>query len=517
MDFIVIKKYWEQTQANTVYLTKNSWNDWWEYETLFSVNYVNEAHKSIYLGDVKIGEEEMPDGVKTPQIPPKFTKLSTKFFSLGQSDYYYEEVYKLGPTIAKQILEGLRDIAYYKSVYEGVLGLDITKKSLMRDVGSYTIENQYRRLARGGARLTSYNFSYEYPEIDSEITSPVLEFNVNPNSFPPTNIQVIIGRNGVGKSYLMKNIVSAFSIPTNKSYGKLISEDKELKRISDINKEFPNLVCIAFSPFDTFVRKISSKSVKYDYIGLEVDAETEEGKSNVKSSEERQNDNFCNSLKICISNEQKCNLLTNAIETLSSDPIFSECQIRELFINNDNVESKIEWEDVSKTAIKIFKKLSSGHKVILLTVTRLISIVTEKSLILIDEPENHLHPPLLSAFIRALSDLLIDRNAVAIIATHSPVVLQEVPKKCVWKINRHGKYVTAERPNYETFANTIGVLTSEVFGLEVNKSGFHKMILDEVNAGLTFSEIKEKFNNEIGIEGLALISTLLANKDSSNE
>ena len=147
MDFIVIKKYWEQTQANTVYLTKNSWNDWWEYETLFSVNYVNEAHKSIYLGDVKIGEEEMPDGVKTPQIPPKFTKLSTKFFSLGQSDYYYEEVYKLGPTIAKQILEGLRDIAYYKSVYEGVLGLDITKKSLMRDVGSYTIENQYRRLA----------------------------------------------------------------------------------------------------------------------------------------------------------------------------------------------------------------------------------------------------------------------------------------------------------------------------------------------------------------------------------
>lgn len=59
-----------------------------------------------------------------------------------------------------------------------------------------------------------------------------------------------------------------------------------------------------------------------------------------------------------------------------------------------------------------------------------------KTLVLIDEPESHLHPPLLSAFIRALSDLLLDRNGLSIIATHSPVVLQEVPKRCVWKINR---------------------------------------------------------------------------------
>lgn len=47
---------------------------------------------------------------------------------------------------------------------------------------------------------------------------------------------------------------------------------------------------------------------------------------------------------------------------------------------------------------------------------------------LIDEPEGHLHPPLLSAFVRALSELLVNRNGVAIIATHSPVVLQEVPR-----------------------------------------------------------------------------------------
>ena len=63
--------------------------------------------------------------------------------------------------------------------------------------------------------------------------------------------------------------------------------------------------------------------------------------------------------------------------------------------------------------------------------THLADRVAERTLVLIDEPETHLHPPLLSAFVRAMSDLLIDRNGVAIIATHSPVVLQETPRTCV--------------------------------------------------------------------------------------
>ncbi|PJN92440.1 hypothetical protein CNY89_29680, partial [Amaricoccus sp. HAR-UPW-R2A-40] len=74
------------------------------------------------------------------------------------------------------------------------------------------------------------------------------------------------------------------------------------------------------------------------------------------------------------------------------------------------------------------KKMSSGHAIIILTLTQLVAQVQEKSLVLMDEPESHLHPPLLSAFIRSLSRLLHRQNGVAIIATHSPVVLQEIPR-----------------------------------------------------------------------------------------
>ena len=122
-----------------------------------------------------------------------------------------------------------------------------------------------------------------------------------------------------------------------------------------------------------------------------------------------------------------------------------------------------------------------------------------------DEPEAHLHPPLLSAFVRALSNLLINRNGVAIVATHSPVVLQEVPASCVSKIVRHGLAARADRPEIETFAENVGILTQEVFGLEVTRSGFHKMLADAVGDLNSINAVLRKFDNEVGSEGRALI------------
>lgn len=146
---------------------------------------------------------------------------------------------------------------------------------------------------------------------------------------------------------------------------------------------------------------------------------------------------------------------------------------------------------------------------------QLIDYLTERTFVILDEPENHLHPPLLSAFIRALSELLINYNGVALIATHSPVILQEVPRSCVWKIDRSGSKVSANRLEIESFGATIGSLTREVFGLEVRESGFHKILCEEVKSGHSYEEIVERFNSELGDEALALLHALimLNNKD----
>ncbi|MDC4374189.1 ATP-binding protein, partial [Acinetobacter baumannii] len=173
----------------------------------------------------------------------------------------------------------------------------------------------------------------------------------------------------------------------------------------------------------------------------------------------------------------------------------------------------------NEEVIQKFKEFSSGHKIILLSLTSLVAEVIEKSLVIYDEPETYLHPPLISAYIRALSWLMIDRNAVAVIATHSPVILQEVPRKSVWIISREGEEFGADRPPIETFGESVSTLTKEVFNLKSKKSGFYtlledttKKIFDEYSS-LSLSElydlVVEKFNGEVGDEAQSIIISII--------
>jgi predicted ATP-dependent endonuclease of OLD family len=151
---------------------------------------------------------------------------------------------------------------------------------------------------------------------------------------------------------------------------------------------------------------------------------------------------------------------------------------------------------------------------VLLTITRLVQLVSEKSLVLFDEPEAHLHPPLLSSFIRTLSTLMTEQNGIAIIATHSPVVLQEIPKSCTWVLRRSGSLAKAKRPSCETFGENVGTLTHEVFGLEAMKSGFYSLITDLVAKGNSRSLILSMLDDQLGSDARAVLATLLATKGS---
>jgi predicted ATPase len=199
-----------------------------------------------------------------------------------------------------------------------------------------------------------------------------------------------------------------------------------------------------------------------------------------------------------------------AIRTLETDSLFAEEAITDLL-------REPEWQSKAES---LFSGLSSGHAIVLLTITRLVELVDERTLVLIDEPESHLHPPFLSAFIRSLSDLLVKRNGVAIIASHSPVVLQEVPKTCVWMLRRSGTSSVTERPPIETFGENVGILTREVYGLEVINSGFHKLLQDTVyKEGLSYERLLRHFGGQLGAEARAIAKGMIAERDdlSGNE
>jgi ABC-type multidrug transport system ATPase subunit len=494
------------------FLLTDNWDDWFTYNTMYSLVVYDAQGTEHSAGSVKIGQFNMKEDQRRAGIPKEFDRLGEEFFSLGQDDSYYEMLNDLGPEPRDRILRALKDVALDQDHYQRALDEKVTGVSLLRSVTRATVQGQFSRLARGGARLSRYEFNYTAPKSGRAKSHPVkLSFVVQPESMPPTNVHILIGRNGVGKTYLLNNMTRSLvdKNATSTEVGTFEAVNDELTP----GEIFANLVSVTFSAFDPFEplpsRRDKSEGMHYSYIGLKRAGKTEEGKPLAPKTPERLSTDFSASMVICRSGARLVRW-RRALEMLAADPIFKEADIASL--------AAVELDDdtLKSDARKLFGNLSSGHKIVLLTITRLVETVEERTLVLLDEPEAHLHPPLLSAFVRALSDLLINRNGVAIIATHSPVVLQEVPASCAWKIRRTGRMLAAERPDIETFGENVGVLTREVFGLEVTDAGFHQLLRDAVREESEFQEVLEKFDSELGGEARALIRALIANRSSED-
>ena len=482
------------------FLEDDRWDDF-GYKTLWRLIYVDTQGQSHTIGQVKIGESGLEDG--SPNLRSSFTKLGKGFFSLGQDDEYYSNLQELENETRVEILTALRDVALDLSLFEQVMDEQVTRVSLMRGISESTVRNQYHRMARGGARLSPYSFSYSTPQ-ESPTADPIpvteLSFAVQPGSRPPSNVHVIIGRNGVGKSFLLNNMANVLVRGETPESGRI-----KFRRPDDETQasRFANVVSVAFSAFDEFEplrrQPQGEDRLKYSYIGLKVVAKTgAEGQQAPKSYRALASE-FGKSVSACVA-EPRRSRWRRALEILQSDPVFADA-----ISQFANVETD---ETLRDAAREVFRNLSSGHKIVLLTMTRLVETVDEATLVLLDEPESHLHPPLLAAFIRALSDLLEDRNGVAIIATHSPVVLQEVPRSCVWKLRRAGDELIPTRPEIETFGENVGTLTQEVFGLEVTASGFHRTLQEAVDAGADYEDVMRTFDGQLGAEGRALAQSM---------
>jgi len=489
-------------EPNTVYLRHLEWDDWFKYATTYAVDYVDDSGERHQLGTTKVGKFDLrpagkgagvPGQSRSPDVPEAFTTLPKSFFSLGQDTDYYEALTGLGDEVRDSILTGLRDIALSPSLRAKAAAEDVTKVSLLRSVPMLTVQEQFARLAVGGVRLTAFDLKYKLKYITGH---PSVSFSVIPESAPPTNIHVIVGRNGVGKSTFL-NRLAAHHVKRG------VGDEADEAVVS-------NLVSVSFSAFDAFeplsAPQDRTKGITYHYVGLKRVGAPKDDADRVKGPRAIASE-MTKSARVCLRGARRTRWV-RALRLLESDPIFSAAGIADAA---DDVGSGTSEDEVLENIGATFKLLSSGHKIVLLTITRLVETVSEKSLVLLDEPEAHLHPPLLSAFVRALSDLLIDRNGIAIIATHSPVVLQEVPRSCVWKIDRIGESGRISRPQIETFGENVGTLTNEVFGLEVISTGFHRLLREaaERHAHEGYEAALDALGGQVGTEGRSILRALV--------
>lgn len=480
-------------------LIPNSWDDY-SYKTTFEAKYIDREGKITDLGTIKIGKKEMDKGWVKEYLEDSFVKLPSDFFSLWQSAESYQKVKEIEERYDLNVFENLNDMAYNLSLLKKYERQPVVTLSLLRFVSKHMCVNQFHRISMGEPVLTAYRFYYFVKQKAEYFENLRLEFSVRPDSLPPTNIHAIIGSNGTGKTTLIKSMIKSIC-NEDKSGGEFVYTTSD----NDELGYFESVMCVSFSPFDDYSDVESCKNFKY--IGVRKEY-SKEGHEEVNLLNDIRN-KFLESYKNCIANKTKRNDWLEMVKMFGNegDYLFSTYNFTDI-VCDQNV---LAYEDTREIE-KIFDSLSAGHKEVLSIITRCIDQLAEKTILFVDEPENHLHPPLLSTMIRGISQMLIKRNGVAIISTHSPIVLQEIPSSCVWILNRQDDCLFGNRPEIETFGTNIGVLTNEVFGYEVKKSGFNLMLQKSVNRCDTYEEVLEEFNNQLGNEARSIVRIFLAQK-----
>lgn len=494
--------------TDEAYLRIDHWNDY-SFVTMFDVVVFDERGRRVEPGSVKVGFVGQTTSASTySTLPSSMPSLPGNYFSVGQDvDYYRRLSAELSEESRSSYLAAVRDVASDDDALDVAQNEDVFRTSLLRSLSLASIKGQFRRVLSGGAVLTSYDFTFSREP--TETTAGLkLTFVVSPASVPSTNVHALIGRNGVGKTTLLNEMISAVTKAPYDGAGFYDNGSFSQEKIGA--EYFSNLVSVSFSAFDPFApppeRSDPSQGTGYYYIGLK-DLEDSSGvilKSLVALREE-----CIESLSECFADDRRKRRWKAAITALESDENFARMRLAQL--------ADLSGVTMKTVAAQLIERMSSGHAVVLLTISRLIAKVEEKTLVLLDEPESHLHPPLLSAFTRALGGLLQDRNGVAIMATHSPVVLQELPRSCAWVLTRSRLSMKAEQPRIETFGENVGSLTREVFGLEVAKSGFHALLETSVQKGGTYEEIVAEYAGQLGQEARGIVRAMIVERDAQRD
>ena len=154
--------------------------------------------------------------------------------------------------------------------------------------------------------------------------------------------------------------------------------------------------------------------------------------------------------------------------------------------------------------------LSSGERSFLGFAIRIVASLVPGSLLILDEPETHLHPNLIADLMQVLQPILAETKSIAIVATHSPYVVRELPSACVHMVQVDSDGRPSVRHAYlRTLGASIDRLSIDIFG-DALQSKHHMRLARKIASECgTVDEVLTRYGDEVSSEMLSLVREFL--------
>ena len=466
-------------------LTIDNWDDY-GFKTMYDCTIYLAPGKLIRLEHVKIlklGQQQD----RTP-IPSSFNELDSTFCSLGQELAYYERLMTLPDEIRQDFLRSLRDVVADESILEAFRNESGFDTSLLRfGPAARALEDAPSMLEIGAPELDELSFAFHTRFGANEFGTTFTYCQIDEL---PGRLNAVIGYNGCGKTQLLANLAWVARADLR---GRRDDEAiHEYGRLDPPDLRFGHVLAISYSAFDTFDLprpSTAGAAFGYTYCGLRRQGSSE----NVPGLKDPTE--IAKEISLALSRidtPHRRETLRQSLEPLRLEPSFVR-----VGYDIDFLAEEDGWVDE-------FNRLSTGHKISLNIIVQLVGALQQNSLVLFDEPESHLHPPLLAALMKGIGTALEAHKSYGIVATHSPVVLQEISGCYARVLRRFGSQNSVEEPQIETFAENIGLLTRHVFNLDNSQSDYMGVIA-ELADGRSLKEIEALFARGLSSQARALI------------
>ena len=457
-------------------LYDDRWNDYC-YKTTFHAVFCDVEGECIEIGDVKIYYFDY-DKKRTDTfgkavagvIDRNIIQLGEKFCSLGQTLNYYQRLKNNCPDDYLDILKRLNDIAINQDLRNKFIEEDGVQTSLLRDSSAEKALNEAELLLKTNQLLEKdVSFSY-FAKVPYNTERTQLFFDFKKNENLPYRINALIGKNGVGKTQILSHLAESLSGLT----GSVSEKEKSFKgKRPPVDK----VISISYSAFDEFRKRVAEgndyKDNSYAYCGIQ----SEHGTLSLDELKH----NFLKALETIRQRERLESWKTIMQELIEKEHLDLIEQTVEGEIDN------IHW--------------SSGQYILLCTMTEVVATIEKESILLFDEPELHLHPNAVANTMRMLYRLLEEFDSYAIFATHSPLIVQEIPSRYVQILSRIDNVLTVRTPALECFGENVTNITNDIFDVNGSESNY-KAILNDLSKKMSFDDALGIFDGALSFNAM---------------